>query len=152
GDVAPLGAARPDAPPWLVAAIERALSRDAARRQRDAAELVRALRGPRRVPWLQALAGVALVGVGVLVGALISRRPASTASPSAGATDRPVPAPPRAAPRRPPPAPPRPERPVDPIALWTFDGCADGDLEVPDGSGRGHAGRAALPLNVVRGH
>ena len=62
GRVAPLAARRKDAPGWLVAAIERALQRDPAKRPHDGFAFERALApGTRRSRVAPALAGLLLV-------------------------------------------------------------------------------------------
>jgi hypothetical protein len=66
--VEPVRRARPEAPAWLAATIERALDPDPARRHTNGAELARALaEGPRAAPGrpiTPLLAGVALLAVG----------------------------------------------------------------------------------------
>ncbi len=70
GRVAPLAARREDAPGWLVAAIERALQRDLAKRPHDGLAFERALApGTRRSHVAPAVAGLLLVlAVAALLG------------------------------------------------------------------------------------
>ncbi len=86
GSRQPLGSARPDAPPWLVRVIERALATDPARRFMDGNALAFELdaRGTRRASrgWALALGGAALA---VLVALGVSGRaspPTPTPPPS----------------------------------------------------------------------
>jgi len=91
GPAMPLASARPDAPPALVQAIERAMAKDAGARFPDAETLVRAFdaipvdaalhRPPRaRRTWV---AAVALIAAGLLVWMTLNRKPAAVGSPAA---------------------------------------------------------------------
>jgi tetratricopeptide (TPR) repeat protein len=73
----PLRKARPDAPPWLVAAIDRALRPDPRLRFPDGAALRDALEAPesraRRIPVIAVIAAV-LVGLGIALAAVLLRQ------------------------------------------------------------------------------
>src|SRR5262249_32670716 len=82
GKRVPLRSVRPDAPDWLVRAVERALARAPARRFRDGAELARALvPGGRSRAWL----ALPVVAIAVLSFFLLRRsdRPSPPAAPVA---------------------------------------------------------------------
>jgi WD40 repeat protein len=91
----PLGRVRPDAPPWLVAVVERAITRAPEQRFRDAGELALALEGAPRAR--RPLLGIAL---------------AATVLALAGAAARHALAPARPAP---PPAPVLTAKPAEPV-------------------------------------
>ncbi|MBI3723531.1 protein kinase [bacterium] len=113
--LAPLGRARPDAPAWLVSAIDRALAADPDVRFADGAALARALdegpraRSSRRAPVVAAGAlGVIAALAGAIALASVEREralpsPAPAPSPSPRPSSKSAPAPPkppvRAAPR-----------------------------------------------------
>jgi hypothetical protein len=112
GEHEPLGSRCPDAPVRLVAAIERAISRDPRERPQHGRAFAGALEAasarPRRARWPLALGALILVAAGGAGGFLLGR---DGSDPGRG------PAPPApTAPSRPPapPAPPRPKRSFPP--------------------------------------
>ena len=108
GKFEPLGRVRPETPPWLARAVERALARTPGSRFEDATRLARALAGAEkrsRAP-LAVAGGLVLflggAGLGVAVGLERERPVAVKPAPP------PAPPPPRTEPPPPAPEPPKP--------------------------------------------
>ena len=97
GVVEPLGRARPDAPGWLVVAVERALATQPERRFRDGQELGRALAEPKGRPSRAGSTAFVLTLVVAIAGGLglaASRRESPRALGAAPAPAQLTPAPP----------------------------------------------------------